>query len=126
MPKTVLTPKELCARWEGNISDKTLANWRSHKPEPKGPRFRRVGNRILYPIEAVIAYEQAREVETFNEPATRRSRTTSGEAPRELPASKAASPQPTKRSRMTPKPKAGEPRLSRRKQRREGKGKGSR
>ena len=45
-----LTPAQLCARWLGRISEKTLANWRSGK---KGPRYKRFGSRILYPSRRV-------------------------------------------------------------------------
>jgi hypothetical protein len=51
-----MTSKELSARWEKHISVKTLANWRC---DGKGPRFRRYGNKILYSLEEVEAYEQA-------------------------------------------------------------------
>lgn len=53
-----LTPQELSKRWDGRITVKTLANWRSD-PARKGPTFRRLGNKILYPLSAVAAFEQA-------------------------------------------------------------------
>lgn len=47
-----LTPKELAKRWHKNIE--TLANWR-HKGI--GPAFLKLGKQVLYPLEAVEAYE---------------------------------------------------------------------
>lgn len=48
-----LTPKELATRWR--LSDQTLANWRH---AGKGPRFIRVGTRVLYPLQGIIHFEQ--------------------------------------------------------------------
>jgi predicted site-specific integrase-resolvase len=48
-----LTSKEVADRWR--LSDQTLANWRH---AGKGPPFIRVGNRVLYPMEAVNAFEK--------------------------------------------------------------------
>lgn len=50
-----LTPKELAARLK--MHKVTLAQWRKNK---KGPRFRRFGKAIRYPLHAVIAWELAR------------------------------------------------------------------
>lgn len=57
MSEKMLTPRELAERIK--IEMKTLANWRCSRG--KGPRFRRYGNRILYPESAVIEWEQDRE-----------------------------------------------------------------
>jgi predicted site-specific integrase-resolvase len=48
-----LTSKEVADRWR--LSDQTLANWRH---AGKGPPYIRVGNRVLYPMEAVNAFEK--------------------------------------------------------------------
>lgn len=37
------------------VKTKTLANWRS---DNKGPAFLKVGGRVLYPLNDLIAYEQ--------------------------------------------------------------------
>ena len=50
-----LTVKELIDRWRGQISATTLANWRS---ERKGPAFVKIGGRVLYPLQDVVAYEE--------------------------------------------------------------------
>jgi hypothetical protein len=48
-----LTPKELASRWR--LSEQTLANWRHGR---KGPPFVRIGAKVLYPSEAVQAFEK--------------------------------------------------------------------
>jgi hypothetical protein len=53
-----LSPKELSRHLDDKISPKTLANWRS---AGRGPRFRRVGNKILYPMSSVEAWETTTE-----------------------------------------------------------------
>jgi hypothetical protein len=53
MEKMFLTSKELADRWR--LSDQTLANWRHAR---KGPRFVKVGNRVLYPVEVIQDYEK--------------------------------------------------------------------
>lgn len=49
-----ITPQELHVRWKGRISVRTLSNWRSLGT---GPKFTKVGGRILYPLDEVIAWE---------------------------------------------------------------------
>lgn len=58
--ESYLTPTELSQRWSGKISPKTLANWRCDRTG-KGPPFRRFGNKILYPLSAVQAWEAAHQ-----------------------------------------------------------------
>lgn len=50
-----LTPDEVVARWRGLISKSTLDNWRSS--QNRGPRFVKIGGRVLYPLDEVVAYE---------------------------------------------------------------------
>lgn len=52
-----LTPSELVARYKATITIRTLANWRS---TGEGPRYTKVGGRVLYPVEAVIEWERNR------------------------------------------------------------------
>lgn len=52
-----LTPRELVERWNGAITVKTLANWRSD-PLGKGPPFRRYFSKILYPLSGIEEYER--------------------------------------------------------------------
>lgn len=52
-----LTPAELVSRYKGTITIRTLANWRS---TGEGPRYTKVGGRVLYPVEAVIEWERNR------------------------------------------------------------------
>jgi hypothetical protein len=51
-----LTPRELAARWRNIVSLSTLDNWRSS--QNRGPRFVKIGGRVLYPVVEVEAYEQ--------------------------------------------------------------------
>jgi hypothetical protein len=55
-----LTPQQLSERWDGLVAVKTLANWRCGTA-PKGPAFRKLGNRVLYPLSAVEAFEEENE-----------------------------------------------------------------
>jgi hypothetical protein len=55
--ETYLTPNELAARYKGAITVRTLANWRS---TGNGPRFTKVGGRVLYPVSAVQDWEKDR------------------------------------------------------------------
>lgn len=52
-----LTPSELVARYKGTITIRTLANWRS---TGEGPRYTKIGGRVLYPVEAVTTWELSR------------------------------------------------------------------
>jgi hypothetical protein len=52
--QTHLTPEELISRWRGTVSEPTLRSWRSRGD---GPAFIRIGNRVLYPLADVVAYE---------------------------------------------------------------------
>ncbi|MFD3263124.1 DNA-binding protein [Phenylobacterium ferrooxidans] len=54
---TYLTPQEVSERWDGRITPKTLANWRCDEVG-KGPRFKRFGNRILYPVADLETWEE--------------------------------------------------------------------
>lgn len=57
--KQFLTPKELSDRWEGRITVRTLANWRSSQ---SGPPFVKIGGGILYRITDVLAWEERNTV----------------------------------------------------------------
>jgi hypothetical protein len=52
---TNLRAADLAARW--NLSEKTLERWRR---EGIGPTFLKVGGRVSYPLEEVLAYERRR------------------------------------------------------------------
>lgn len=49
-----LTPDQVSERYEGRISVRTLANWRS---AGHGPKFTRVGGRILYDLTTMEEWE---------------------------------------------------------------------
>lgn len=52
-----LSPQELCDRWGRRVTEKTLANWRQ---QGEGPTPTKLGGRIAYHIDDVIAYEESR------------------------------------------------------------------
>lgn len=51
-----LTSAQLAQRW--HLRPQTLANWRSLGKGPPFIRTGRVGSGVLYPIEAVLAFEK--------------------------------------------------------------------
>lgn len=53
-----LTPYDLCKRWGKAVTPKTLANWRSLG---LGPRYVKLQGRVVYPLEGVVAYEEAKK-----------------------------------------------------------------
>jgi hypothetical protein len=55
-----MTPQALVERWQGSITLVTLATWRSRK---LGPRYIKIGGRVLYPLDGVEEWEAKR---TFN------------------------------------------------------------
>lgn len=57
MGNELLSPSELAARYKGRVTERTLANWRS---TGQGPRFIKVGGRVMYPAEAVQTWEDRR------------------------------------------------------------------
>jgi hypothetical protein len=52
-----ITPEDLSKRWKGRVAVRTLSNWRSLGT---GPKFTKVGGRILYPLAEVEAFEERR------------------------------------------------------------------
>lgn len=57
--KLFLTPEELVDRYERKVTVRTLANWRSAGVSPP---YTKVGGRIVYPLDALIKWEQSRTV----------------------------------------------------------------
>lgn len=51
-----LNQEQLARRW--NISARTLEGWRSRK---RGPKYLRVGARVVYRLQDIEAYEAAHE-----------------------------------------------------------------
>jgi hypothetical protein len=49
-----LRPADLVSRWCNTVTLSTLDNWRSQN---RGPRFVKIGGRVLYPVAEVEAYE---------------------------------------------------------------------
>ena len=54
--RTCLNQTELAARW--TISARTLERWRW---TGDGPAFLKIGGRVVYRLEDVLAYEQERQ-----------------------------------------------------------------
>jgi predicted site-specific integrase-resolvase len=53
---TFLNQSRLASRWQ--ISPRTLERWRW---TGEGPAFLKIGGRVVYRLEDVLAYEQARQ-----------------------------------------------------------------
>ena len=49
-----LTVECMVTRWKGKVTASTLATWRSRG---NGPRFVKVGGRVLYRLADVVAWE---------------------------------------------------------------------
>lgn len=58
MNSEFMTPRELIERYKNRVTERTLANWRS---TGQGPRFIKIGGRVMYPVERVIEWEKNRE-----------------------------------------------------------------
>jgi hypothetical protein len=59
MMREFLDAGDLVARYNGKVSSKTLANWRS---TGNGPAYVKIGGRVMYPLERVEEWEAAREL----------------------------------------------------------------
>lgn len=59
-----LTPDEVSARYNGKISVRTLGNWRNLG---SGPPFSKIGGKVLYPVEKLVAWEQRNTVQSTSE-----------------------------------------------------------
>lgn len=59
LERKFLGPADLVARYNGQVTLKTLANWRSTKT---GPAYVKVGGRVMYPLDAVLEWEAQREI----------------------------------------------------------------
>lgn len=56
-----ITAEELSTRWKGRVAVRTLSNWRTLGT---GPKFTKVGGRILYPLSEVVSWEQRRTTDS--------------------------------------------------------------
>lgn len=52
-----LKPEELVARYRGEITEKTLSNWRG---AGTGPPFTKIGFKVFYALKDVEAWEASR------------------------------------------------------------------
>jgi len=62
--KLFLTPGELAARYNGKVTIRTLANWRSAGISPP---FTKVGGRIFYRLEDIETWERNRTVKSTSD-----------------------------------------------------------
>ncbi len=62
--KQFLTPAEVSERYEGNLSVRTLANWRS---QGTGPAFSKIGGSVLYPLNKLIEWEEMNTVNSTSQ-----------------------------------------------------------
>ena len=53
----LMTAEQVSERYGGSITVRTLANWRS--TGKSGPPFRKLGGRILYPLDTLEEWEKA-------------------------------------------------------------------
>jgi hypothetical protein len=53
----LLTPQALIERCQSSITLVTLATWRSRK---NGPRYIKIGGRVLYPLDGIEEWETKR------------------------------------------------------------------
>ena len=54
-----ITADELLIRFKHSVKKRTIANWRSNGD---GPKYMKIGGRVLYSLAAVIAWEKTREM----------------------------------------------------------------
>ncbi|GKX34040.1 MAG: DNA-binding protein [Rhizobiaceae bacterium MnEN-MB40S] len=54
-----LTPEEVAERYRGGVSIGTLRNWRAMRI---GPGFLKVGKAVLYPVDALEAWDKKNTV----------------------------------------------------------------
>ena len=57
MESELLSPKDLSERYKGRVTERTLANWRS---TGQGPRFVKIGGRVMFPVDQVKEWEERR------------------------------------------------------------------
>jgi hypothetical protein len=57
MEKPFFTPREVSQRYNGAITVRTLANWRSIG---QGPDYVKVGGKVMYPVDGIIQWEASR------------------------------------------------------------------
>jgi hypothetical protein len=57
--KEYITPAELVERYQGRITTRTLANWRSLGVSPP---YTKIGGRILYRLADILEWEKKRTV----------------------------------------------------------------
>lgn len=54
MTRTYLTTDQLVTRWGGAVAKNTIVNWRG---KGEGPPYCKIGHKVLYPLDALEAWE---------------------------------------------------------------------
>ncbi len=54
MTDNLLTAQQLAARWENKVPLRTIERWRS---TGQGPKYMKLGGKVLYPLAEVEAFE---------------------------------------------------------------------
>jgi len=62
--KLFLSPQELAERYNGKVTVRTLANWRSSGISPP---FTKVGGRIFYRLQDIEEWEKTRTVKSTSD-----------------------------------------------------------
>jgi Helix-turn-helix domain len=62
--KQFLSPADVSSRYQGNISVRTLANWRS---QGTGPAFTKIGGSIMYPLSRLLEWEDRNTVNSTSQ-----------------------------------------------------------
>ncbi len=62
--KKYLTVEEVAARYENNISVRTLNNWRT---QGRGPEYIKLGGKVVYPLEKLILWEAKNTVNSTSQ-----------------------------------------------------------
>lgn len=59
-----MTPQQVSDRYDGNITVRTLSNWRNLG---SGPPFSKIGGRVLYPADKLLEWEQRNTVQSTSQ-----------------------------------------------------------
>lgn len=59
-----MTPEQVAARYKGNLSVRTLANWRT---SGDGPKYIKIGGKVMYRRDALLQWEDSRTVKNTSQ-----------------------------------------------------------
>lgn len=64
-----LDDEEVCRRWSGKITSRTLRRWRA---QGRGPVWVCLGKRVVYPLSLLVEWEAGQTVYTNDQPKGKR------------------------------------------------------